>query len=71
MKKIFSLVLVILMIACALVSCKKTCEACEEDFSGKGYKVEFRGEEMLVCEDCYEDIKPWLDIAEGIGDLFS
>lgn len=71
MKRIISLSLVVFMIACVLIGCKKTCDACEESFSGKGNKIEYDGETKVVCDDCYEDIKPWLDIASGFADLFS
>lgn len=71
MKRIVSLALVILMIACTLVGCKKVCESCEQSYSGRGNKIEFDGEKMVVCDECYEEIKPWLDLATGLGDLFS
>ncbi len=69
MKKIISIVLVLVMLATVLVSCKKTCDECGEDYSGKGNKIEFDGEKATVCDDCYEVIKPLLDLAEELGGL--
>lgn len=69
MKKIISIILVLVMLATVLVSCKKTCDECGEEFSGKGNKVEYDGEKITVCDDCYSFIKPLLDLTASLGGL--
>ena len=56
MKKILSLVAMLAILATMLCACGKfTCDFCEEEKTGKKYKVEFMGEEGVMCEECHEE----------------
>lgn len=66
MKKL-ALVLVLLLTVVTLVSCGKfTCDLCGEEKSGKQHKEEILGEEIVYCQDCYDDLE---ELKDGLGDL--
>lgn len=55
MKKFVLLVVLVAMVSTLLCACGKfTCDGCGEEKSGKKHKVEFMGEEGVLCDDCYE-----------------
>ena len=58
MKKIISLLLVVVALATMLTACGKfECELCGKEKSGKKHKVEVLDEEAVICEDCYEELQ--------------
>ena len=64
MKRIITLALVGVMSMSFLAGCGKfTCDMCEEEKSGKKHKEELLGEEIVICDDCYEGL-------QSLGDLF-
>ncbi|MBQ8350831.1 MAG: hypothetical protein IJY20_02150 [Clostridia bacterium] len=65
-KLIFGLVMAATL-ATALTGCGKfTCDLCNEEKSGKQYKDEMFGQEVVICKDCYNDLK---ELEEGLEDL--
>ncbi len=44
---------------------KFTCDACEEEKSGKKYEIEAFGEKMTVCKDCNDEWESALEELEG------
>ncbi len=81
MKKLFALMLAVLMIATVFCACGKEtvdCEACREKKDGKAYKVDMFGVEMTVCKDCKEEYDAAMgalgnldlgDLGDSLGDL--
>ena len=71
MKKIISSVIVLLSVLVALTSCSKfTCDLCEEEKIGKKHETEFLGREVVICDDCYDDLEELEeDLEEGFEDL--
>lgn len=62
MKKIISLLLVVVALATMLTACGKfECEACGEEKSGKKHKVEVLDEEATICDECYEELQELKD----------
>lgn len=56
MKKFAVLVALIALLSVLLCGCGKfTCDGCGEEKTGKKHKVEFMGEEGVLCGDCYEE----------------
>lgn len=57
-KKIVSLfiMLVLLMSLAACGNQAFTCDLCKEEKTGKSYKSQLMGEELTICEDCYEEM---------------
>ncbi|MBQ8551135.1 MAG: hypothetical protein IJ426_07350 [Clostridia bacterium] len=69
MKKIFAVMLAVLMMASLLCACgEKTfkCDCCGENKKSKEHKIELFGVEMVVCEDCRDEIEEGMD---ELGDL--
>ncbi len=73
MKKIFALVLaLILMLSLAACGEKFECEECGEEKTGKKHEVEVLGEELVICDDCYEGVyKEYLEELEELGDAIA
>ena len=68
MKKIICSIVLILATMLCLVGCGKfTCELCGEEKSGKQYKDELFGEEIVYCSDCHEELE---ELEEGLDELF-
>lgn len=56
-KKIAALLLVVVA-TMSLTACGKfTCDICGEEKTGKSYKTEVWGQDVVICKDCYEDIQ--------------
>ncbi len=65
MKRFITLALVALMSLTLFAGCGKfECDSCGEKKGGKKHEAEIFGEELVLCDDCYEDIN------ELGGDLF-
>ena len=62
MKKILSLAAVALMLTVFLCGCGKfTCDLCGEEKSGKKYKEELLGQEIVYCKDCHDGLESLMD----------
>lgn len=58
MKKLISLLLVVVILATMLTACGDfTCDMCFEEASGDGHTIEVLGSKEHVCDDCYEEYK--------------
>ncbi len=64
-KKIMALLLTAATVI-SLTACGKpfTCDLCNEEKTGKKYKETVYGEEIVYCQDCYDDLKQLLDMFE-------
>lgn len=64
MKKIIILLMILLMAGGCMGTV--TCSLCHEEKKGRTYTVTLEGksEKIVLCDDCFEEIKPWY---EGIG----
>ena len=74
MKVLRKIVVAALLMAMLLTLCacgKFECATCGEEKSGKRYKEEFLGKEILICKDCHEKGEEINDIVNDIGDLFN
>ena len=70
MKKIIALALVIVTVF-ALTACGKfTCDLCKKERSGKRYKTEALGKEIVICENCNEKVSDVKGFVDGIAGLF-
>ena len=72
MKKIVIALLLIVAMVATLASCGKkfTCDGCDEEKTGKAHEYEFFGEEMVLCDDCYEEMEEGLEeLEDELGDL--
>ena len=75
MKKLICGLVLAATLATALTGCGKfTCDLCNEEKSGKQYKDEILGQEVIYCKDCYEELKELGEdlenLGDSIGDLF-
>ena len=62
MKKMFSVILLVIVATMMLTACGKfTCDACGEEKSGKKYKESVMGEEIEICKDCYKELEELAD----------
>ena len=62
MKKWMGLSLLAVVMVMMLTACGKfECGMCNEEKSGKKHKTEVFGEEIVICDDCYEDIQELKD----------
>ncbi len=62
MKKGILIALTLGAVLVCLTGCGKfTCELCDSEKTGKQYKGEIAGEDVILCEDCYEDINELQD----------
>ena len=65
MKKLISILLLVVVLVTMLTACGKfKCDLCRDEKTGKKYETEVFGQEVEICKDCYEDL-------ESIADLFS
>ena len=65
MKKIAVLMAMVSLLSALLCGCGKfECDLCGEEKSGKQYKGEVMGREVVYCKDCKEDV-------DAIKDLFN
>lgn len=65
MKRVVSLILVVLMLATLLCACAETyvCDFCGQEVTQKPVKLELLGEQIKVCDECKTMI-------EQLGDMF-
>lgn len=64
MKRLVCLLLLVSMVAALLIGCGSfKCDLCGKESDGEKYEVEVLGEELIYCDDCYEDMK-------SLGSLF-
>lgn len=65
MKRIISTVLIVASLLLVMTSCGKfTCDLCGDEKKGKQHKEEVLGEEVVICDDCYEELESlsdWFD----------
>ena len=76
MKRKITLLLALATMVGALAGCGKfTCDICGQEKSGKSYKSEFLGQEIVMCQDCKDDFDAiqdgFEDITDGLSDLFN
>lgn len=68
MKKMLCLVVLILAMMLLLTACSSKCDLCGEKISGKKYETYhpylMEKVEIVVCEDCYNDIHGNSDFAD-------
>ena len=65
MKRIISLLVMLITMAMLLCACGKfECDLCGDEKTGKKYKGELFGQEVVYCADCREDL-------EDLADLFN
>ena len=62
MKKLISLTALAVLLAVFLCACGKfTCTLCGEEKSGKKYKEELLGQEIVYCKDCHDGLESLMD----------
>lgn len=67
-RKVFALLLTMLMVL-SLAGCGKfTCDMCKEEKSGKKYKTTILDEKVTLCKDCHDDLEELKDALKGLGD---
>lgn len=60
-KIITTLILLALLLSIAACGNKTfKCDICDKEKSGKSYKSQLMGEEIIICKDCYEDMKDFI-----------
>jgi hypothetical protein len=65
MKKLICILLLVVVLASLFTACGKfECDACGEEKSGKKYKEEIFGKEVVICKDCYNDLQ---ELANAFG----
>ena len=58
MKRKVCMLFVVVMILMSFTGCGKfTCAVCEEEKSGKKHESALLGEEVVICQDCYDEIE--------------
>lgn len=58
MKKKTTILFMAIVMSFTLVACGKfTCDLCGEEKSGKNYKTEVLGEEVVICKECHDEIQ--------------
>lgn len=63
MKKYFALAAVVVMMSMLLAGCSKfTCDLCMKEKAGKKHETKLLGQEIVICDDCYDDLQTGLDI---------
>jgi hypothetical protein len=71
MKKLICGLVLTATLLVALTGCGKfTCDLCDEEKSGKQYKDEILGQEVVYCQDCYDELKELEEGLEDLGDMF-
>ena len=74
MKVLRIAVVALLLVSMLLTLCacgKFKCSTCLEEKTGKRYKEEVFGKEILICKECHEKGEELEDIVQDIGDLFN
>ncbi len=62
MKNLVKVLLLVVVLATMLTACGKfTCDTCGKEKSGKQHKSEVFGEEVVMCDDCYDDLEKLAD----------
>ena len=74
MKKTAKFALIVALLAMMLslfAACgsKFTCDNCQQTKTGKKNVVTIGDEKYTLCDDCYNEVKPYLDMLDGLGDL--
>lgn len=65
MKKLISILLLIVVLATMLTACGKfTCDMCGEEKTGKKHEESMLGETVVICDDCYKALE---DLAGALG----
>lgn len=65
MKKLISILLLVVVLATMLTACGKfTCDMCGEEKSGKKHEESMLGESVVICDDCYKALE---DLAGALG----
>ena len=58
MKKKIGVLLVTVMAALSLTGCGTfKCDMCGEEKSGSKHSYSFLGQDMVICDDCYEGVQ--------------
>lgn len=58
MKRKISFLLLIVAVVMSLTACGKfTCDFCGEEKSGKNHKSNMMGEDVVICQDCYNEMQ--------------
>lgn len=58
MKKKVFLILLAMAAMLILTACGKfTCDLCGAEKSGRSYKREVLGEQIIICKDCYDEMR--------------
>lgn len=58
MRKKVSILVILTMLSMMLTACGKfTCDLCGEEKSGKKYESAMLGEEIVICDDCYQELQ--------------
>ena len=66
MKKIFAILLVVVL-AMSMAACGKfTCDLCDEDKFGKKNTAEIFGQEIEYCNDCKEELEDFSNSLDGL-----
>ena len=73
MKKLIRVVALTLVMVTMLAACGKkfTCDMCFEEKSGKQYKKEVFGEEVVLCKECNKEYEAAEQQAKQLLDAFS
>lgn len=65
MKKLISILLLVVVLATMLTACGKfTCDMCGEEKTGKKHEESMLGESIVICDDCYKALE---DLAGALG----
>ena len=63
MKKLISLIVLLVTMTVLLCSCGKfECDLCGEEKTGKRYKETVYGTEIVYCKDCKEALEDLIDL---------
>ena len=58
MKKLIMLVAMVAVFSTLLCACGKfKCDLCGKEKSGKKYKEEVMGQEVVYCKDCHDELE--------------
>ena len=71
MKKLISVLLLVVMMVSLLVACGEeefTCEVCGQTQTGTQYTETLDGEKFICCKTCKDDLKELNDSMEELND---
>ena len=58
MRRKISVLVTMIVMALIITACGKfVCDFCGEEKNGKSYESEVLGEEVVICQDCYDGIQ--------------